>query len=75
MGGAIMGKTPFPFVPPPPPSTLCPPPPVTEHVSLHCKSVCKNMARASGGAKNMHPLSWEGEGHTRKRSNSRIKIV
>ena len=36
---------------------LCPPPPVryappvTEHVSLNSKSLCKNMARASGGCK------------------------
>ena len=34
---------------------LCPPvryaPPVTEHVSLHSKSLCKNIARASGGCK------------------------
>ena len=28
-----------------------PPPPVTEHVPLHSKSLCKNMARASGGCK------------------------
>ena len=49
---------------PPPPhthththsSTLCSP--VTEHVSLHSKSLCKNMARASGGANNMQPLIW-----------------
>ena len=26
-------------------------PPVTEHVSLHNKSLCKNIARASGGCK------------------------
>ena len=34
---------------------LCPQyvmlPPVTEHVSLHSKSLCKNIARASGGCK------------------------
>ena len=39
---------------------LCPQyvlPPVIEHVSLPVKSVDKNMARASGGANNMHPLS------------------
>ena len=40
-----------------------PPPPVTEHVPLKSKSLCKNMARASGGANNMRPLSW-GEGGT-----------
>ena len=32
-------------------------PPLTEHVPLHSKSLCKNMARASGGAHNMHSLS------------------
>ena len=26
-------------------------PPVTEHVSLHSKSLCKNIVRASGGCK------------------------
>ena len=37
--------------------SLCPPPqyvmrpPVSEHVSLHSKSLSKNMARASGGCK------------------------
>ena len=39
----------FPFVPPPP-STLCPPS-VTEHVPLHSRSLCRNMARASEGCK------------------------
>ena len=37
-------------------------PPVTEDVSLQCKSLCKNMASASRGANNMHPLSWGGGG-------------
>ena len=46
----------FPFVPPP--STLCAP--VKEHVPLHSKSICKNMARASGGANRMHQLSCGG---------------
>ena len=32
-------------------------PPVTEHVSLLGKSLRRNMARASGGANNTHPLS------------------
>ena len=52
---------------------LCPPvcyappryvmrPPVTEHVPLNSKSLFKNMARASGGANNMRPLSWGGGG-------------
>ena len=35
-------------------------PPVTEHVSLHSKLLCENIARASGGANNMRPLSWGG---------------
>ena len=35
-------------------------PPVTEHVPLHSKLLCKNIARASGGANNMRPLSWGG---------------
>ena len=48
----------FPFVPPPPPVRYAPL--VTEHVSLHSKSLCKNMARASGGANNMRPLSFGG---------------
>ena len=43
-------------------SFLCPPvsyvPPVTEHVPLHSKSSCKNMARSFGGANNMRPLCW-----------------
>ena len=54
----------FPFVPPPPQYVMRPP--VTEHVPLHSKSLCKNMARASGGANNMLcamlPLSWGGGG-------------
>ena len=37
----------FPFVPP----QYVMLPPVTEHVSLHSKSLCKNIARASGGCK------------------------
>ena len=45
----------FPFVPPFPQYAKCPP--VTEHVPLHSKSLCKNKARASGGAKCMRPLS------------------
>ena len=49
--------------PPPPPPQYVMRPPVTEHVSLHSKSLCKNIARASGGgggggANNMRPLSW-----------------
>ena len=32
-------------------------PPLTEHMPLHGKSLCKDMARASGGAKKIHPLS------------------
>ena len=36
---------------PPPPPPIRYAPPVTEHVSLNSKSLCKNMARASGGCK------------------------
>ena len=50
----------------PPPSTLCSP--VTDHVLLHSKSLRKNMARASGGPNNMHPLSGGGGGGKRKSS-------
>ena len=39
---------------------MCFAPPVTEYVPLHSKSLSKSMARASGGANNMRPLSWEG---------------
>ena len=46
----------FPFVPP----LVRFAPPVTEHVPLHSKSLCKNMARATGGANNMRPLCREG---------------
>ena len=56
----------FPFVPPPLPQ-------VSEHVPLHSKPLYKRcMARASGCANNMHPLSWGGGGgeHRRKRSRS-----
>ena len=37
-------------------------PAVAEHVPLHSKSLCKNIARATGDANNMHPLSWGGGG-------------
>ena len=55
---------------------LCPPPlryapPVTEDVPLHSESLCKNMARASGGANDKHPLIL---GHKRKRSNKYNKL-
>ena len=33
-------------------------PQVTENGPLHSKCLCKNMASASGGANNMHPISW-----------------
>ena len=45
-------------------------PPITEHVSLHSKSIRKNMARASGGANNMHPKS-QGGGDKRQRSKKK----
>ena len=38
-------------------------PPITKHVSLHGKSLCKYIARASGGANNMHPLNWGTKGN------------
>ena len=41
----------FPIVPPPPHQCVLRPL-VMEHVSLHSKSLCKNMERASGGANN-----------------------
>ena len=37
-------------------------PPVTEHVSLHSKSLCKNIARASGGCKLYAPTKLGGGG-------------
>ena len=46
--------------PPPPPS------PVTEHAPLHGKSLCENIAPVSGGANNVHPLSWGGDAQTEK---------
>ena len=47
-------------------------PPVKEHVSIDDKSLCKNMASAFGGCKNMHPPSC---GHKRKRSYKTIRNV
>ena len=51
--------------------------PFTEHVPLHGKSECKNMASASegggGGANNMHPLSWGGGGGHKKRTRKFLK--
>ena len=44
---------------PPPPSTLCAPQ-LQWHVSLHSKSLCKYMPRASGVANNMRALIWGG---------------
>ena len=32
--------------------------PITDHVSLHGKSLCKNMAGASWGPNKMHPICW-----------------
>ena len=53
-----------------------PPPKLNKaHVSLHSKSLCKNMACTSGGgegANNIHPLRW---GHKRKRSNMEIGLT
>ena len=61
----------FRLCPPPPPQYVMHPP-VTEQVSLNGKSLCENMARASGGANIMHPLSW---GHKRKRSEYNKKVI
>ena len=36
--------------------------PVTDHVPLHSKSLCKNIACPSGGANNMRPISCGGGG-------------
>ena len=44
-------------------------PPVIEHVSLHSKSLCKNIARTSGGANNMRPLRLGGGAQTEKIQN------
>ena len=33
-------------------------PPVIEHLLLHSKSFCKNVAQMSGGGNKMHPLNW-----------------
>ena len=41
-------------------------PPIAEHESLHDRSLCKNITLASGGANNMHPLSWGGGAQTEK---------
>ena len=49
----------FPFVPPPPPQYVMLPQ-VTEHVSLHSKSLCKNIARSSGGCKQYAPTKLGG---------------
>ena len=35
-----------------------PPHLIAEHVLYHSNSLCKTMARASGGANNWRPLSW-----------------
>ena len=32
--------------------------PLTERMTLHSNSLCKNLARASGGAINMYILCW-----------------
>ena len=42
--------------------------PITEHVSLHGKSLCKIIARASGGANNMNPLRWGPNGKDMKKT-------
>ena len=56
------GSFPFVVCAPSPQYVMHPFSPVTEDVPLHSKSLCKNIVRASGGANNMHPLSWGGGG-------------
>ena len=54
----------FPFVnlpnipTPPPPPSVHNAPSVIERVALHSNVLCDNIARAFGGANNMHPLNW-----------------
>ena len=48
-------------LPPRAPVRYAPPSPaVTDQVQLQSNSLCKNMARASWGANNLHSLSWGG---------------
>ena len=64
----------FPFVPP----QYVMLPPVTEHVSLHCKSLCKNIARASGGCKQYAPTKLGGGGggtNGKDPKNHQLKIL
>ena len=61
-----------PSPPPPPPPPVRYAPPVREHVPLHSKSLCKNMARASGGANNMRPLS--GGGGTNEKDPKKLMV-
>ena len=60
---------------PPPPQYVMSLPPITQHVSLHSKSLCKNMARASGGggAWQLICVFWDA-GHKRKRSKKSCSI-
>ena len=61
----------FPFVPPPPPSTFCIPPlkSTCHHILNRYVKIWHVRLRC---AHNMHPLSWEGGGHKRKRSSDSI---
>ena len=61
----------FPFVPPPPVRYA---PPDAEHVPLHSKSSCKNMARASGGCKYYAP-SKLGGGTNEKDPKKKLPLV
>ena len=65
----------FLFVQPPPPPPVRYAPPGTHYVSLPSKSLTKNMALPSEGANNMHPLSYGGGGHKRKRSKRYLLTV
>ena len=55
----------FPFIPPPPQYVM---PPQLQSTCHYIVNHCKNTARASKSANNMHQLSWD-SGHKRKRSS------
>ena len=54
---------------PPPPLQYVVHPPVREHVPLHSKSLCKNMAVRLRDANNLRPLSWGVGAQTEKIPN------
>ena len=45
-------------------------PPVTENVPLHSKSLCKNMALASGGCKYIAPTKLGGSTNGKRSENA-----